>query len=62
MGKKERRWGRFTGSFVISKGDWVIVDYQNSHHRDFQEIDPDSVEDCLELVKVRVKKRLAEAN
>lgn len=44
------------------QGDWVIVDYQNSHHRDFQEIDPDSVEDCLELVKVRIKKRLAEAN
>ena len=44
------------------KGDWVMVDYQNSHHSDFQEIDPDSVEDCLELVKVRLKKRLAEAN
>lgn len=44
------------------QGDWVIVDYQNSHHRDFQGIDPNSVEDCLELVKVRVKKRLAEAN
>lgn len=44
------------------RGDWVMVDYQNSHHSDFQQIDPDSVEDCLELVKVRVKKRLAEAN
>ncbi len=43
------------------RGDWVIVDYQNSHHDDFQRIDPDSVEDCLELVKVRLKKRLAEA-
>lgn len=44
------------------QGDWVIVDYQNSHHSDFQKIAPNSVEDCLELVKVRVKKRLAEAN
>ncbi|NLS91102.1 MAG: hypothetical protein GXX96_02840 [Planctomycetaceae bacterium] len=43
------------------QGDWVMVDYQNSHHEDFQRIDPDSVEDCLELVKVRLKKRLAEA-
>ncbi len=44
------------------QGDWVMVDYQNSHHSDFQEIDPDSVEDCLELVKVRLKKRLSPAN
>ena len=44
------------------KGDWVMVDFQNSHHSDFQEIDPDSVEDCLELVKVRLKKRLASTN
>jgi len=44
------------------KGDWVMIDFQNSHHRDFQEIAPDSLEDCLELVKVRLKKRLAEAN
>ncbi len=49
--------------FVFDKrGDWVMVDYQNSHHDDFQRIDPDSVEDCLELVKVRLKKQLAEAN
>jgi hypothetical protein len=44
------------------QGDWVMVDYQNSHHSDFQAIDPDSVEDCLELVKVRLKKRLSPAN
>ena len=43
------------------RGNWVMVDYQNSHHSDFQEIEPDSVEDCLELVKVRLKKRLAAA-
>ncbi len=44
------------------RGDWVMVDYQNSHHGDFQQIEPDSVDDCLELVKIRVKKRLAGAN
>jgi len=35
-------------------GEWVIVDFQNSHQPDFQRIDPDSVEDCNELVKVRM--------
>ncbi len=44
------------------RGDWVMVDFQNSHHSDFQRLEPDSVEDCLELVKVRLKKRLAAAN
>ena len=44
------------------RGDWVMVDFQNSHHGDFQELTPESVEDCLELVKVRLKKRLAAAN
>ncbi len=44
------------------RGDWVMVDYQNSHHDDFQKIEPDSVDDCLELVKIRLKKRLAAAN
>ncbi|MHC4402994.1 MAG: hypothetical protein ACYTG0_25310 [Planctomycetota bacterium] len=37
------------------KGDWVIVDYQNSHHRDFVEIDPKSKKDCNRLVLKRLK-------
>lgn len=44
------------------RGEWVMVDFQNSHHGDFRRLEPDSVEDCLELVKVRLKKRLAAAN
>ena len=44
------------------RGNWVMVDFQNSHHSDFQRLEPESVEDCLELVKVRLKKRLAAAN
>ena len=37
------------------KADWVIVDFQNSHHPDFQAIDPSSREDCNRLVMVRAK-------
>ncbi len=44
------------------QGDWVLVDYQNSHHADFQQVDPKSVEDCVRLVEIRLKKRLQEAN
>jgi hypothetical protein len=36
-------------------GDWVIVDFQNSHHRDFQQIDPKSPEDCNRLLVKRLK-------
>ena len=36
-------------------GDWVIVDFQNSHHGDFQEIDPKSPEDCSRLLVKRLK-------
>jgi len=36
-------------------GGWVIVDFQNSHHRDFQEIDPKSPEDCSRLLVKRLK-------
>ena len=41
-------------------GDWVLVDYQNSHHADFQEIDPESAEDCNRLVVKRLRHRLAD--
>lgn len=36
-------------------GDWVLVDYQNSHHRDFLRINPRSSEDCNRLVSERLK-------
>lgn len=37
------------------KGDWVIVDFQNSHHDDFSAIKPKSVEDCDKLVLKRLE-------
>jgi hypothetical protein len=37
------------------KGEWVIVDFQNSHHEDFQSVDPKSVKDCNQLVAKRLK-------
>jgi hypothetical protein len=41
------------------KGDWVLVDYQNSHHPDFQSIAPKSLEDCNRLAVVRLKSYLS---
>jgi hypothetical protein len=41
-------------------GDWVLVDYQNSHHPDFQRIDPKSIDDCHRLAALRLKHRLSE--
>ena len=37
------------------QGNWVAVDFQNSHQADYQRIEPDSVEDCHELVKQRME-------
>ena len=36
------------------RGDWVIVDLQNSHHDDFNSIDPKSVKDCNRLIARRL--------
>ncbi len=36
-------------------GAWVIVDFQNSHHDDFQAIQPRSREDCDQLVLRRLR-------
>jgi hypothetical protein len=41
-------------------GDWVLVDYQNSHHGDFQRIAPKTTDDCNRLVAVRLKNLLSE--
>ena len=40
-------------------GEWVLVDYQNSHHADFQRLSPKSVEQCTRLALTRLQKRLA---
>jgi hypothetical protein len=43
--------------FVVCNraGEWVIVDYQNSHHDDFNAIKPESREDCDRLVEKRLQ-------
>lgn len=39
-------------------GDWVSVDFQNSHHPDFRRISPKSIEDCDKLATERIEKQL----
>jgi hypothetical protein len=36
-------------------GDWIIVDFQNSHWEDFQSIDPKTRDDCNRLVVRRLE-------
>jgi hypothetical protein len=43
-----------------SSGDWVLVDYQNSHHKDFKTVAPKSHEDCARLAVIRLKQRLSQ--
>ena len=53
-----RRNGRVRAvHFVVCdrSGEWVIVDFQNDHHGDFQSIDPKSREDCDRLVAKRLE-------
>jgi hypothetical protein len=53
-----RRDGRVRAvHFVVCDraGEWVIVDFQNDHHGDFQSIDPKTPEDCGRLVAKRLK-------
>ncbi len=49
------------GIFVVCDraGDWVIVDLQNSHQKEFQRISPKNLEDCDRLVLERLKAKLA---
>ena len=54
--------GQMAGAvhFVVCEksGDWVLVDFQNNQHEDFQRISPKSVEDCDRLAVERLAKRL----
>lgn len=36
-------------------GDWVIVDFQNSHHEDFKSVSPKSLADCNRLAAKRLE-------
>jgi hypothetical protein len=44
--------------FVVCdrQGEWVIRDLQNSHHPDYQSINPKSKEDCNKLVVKRLQR------
>ena len=46
--------------FVVcdQAGDWVIVDLQNSHQKDFQRLKPKTLADCDRLVLERLKREL----
>jgi len=46
--------------FVVCEksGEWVLVDFQNNQHEDFQRISPKSIEDCDRLIVERLAKRL----
>ena len=43
-----------------NSGDWVLLDMQNSHHADFQRINPKSTADCNRLLLARLKGWLGE--
>ena len=49
--------GAWAVHFVVCdrEGEWVIVDFQNDHHGDFQSIDPKTPDDCGRLVAKRLQ-------
>jgi len=53
-------WEQGFVHFVVCdrQGEWVIVDYQNSHHPDFQSIKPVSRNDCDKLLVKRLEEQL----
>ncbi|MBM4090214.1 MAG: hypothetical protein FJ276_12450 [Planctomycetes bacterium] len=56
-----RNWEQGFVHFVVCdrKGEWVIVDMQNSHHADYQSIKPTSREACDRLLVKRLSGYLA---
>ncbi len=57
-----QQWERGFVHFVVCdrKGEWVIVDMQNSHHPDYQSIKPISQEDCSKILVKRLAAYLIE--
>lgn len=47
----------WTVHFVVCNraGEWVIVDFQNNHHDDFQRINPQNKSDCARLIVKRLQ-------
>ena len=48
--------GAWAVHFVLCDraGEWVIVDFRNEHHSDFQSIDPQTPNDCARLIAKRL--------
>ena len=55
-----KTWEQGFVHFIVCdrKGEWVIVDMQNSHHPDYQGIKPVSSEDCGKLLLKRLESYL----
>ena len=55
-----KNWEQGLVHFVVCdrQGEWVIVDYQNSHHPDYQSIQPVSRNDCDRLLVKRLGEHL----
>jgi hypothetical protein len=53
MGGSEGAVGAVHFVLCDRSGDWVIVDFQNSHHDDFQSVNPESADDCDRLAAKR---------
>jgi len=53
-------WEQGFVHFIVCdrKGEWVIVDLQNSHHRDYQSIKPTSREGCNKILIKRLESYL----
>jgi hypothetical protein len=52
---KDWEWGMVHFVVCDHKGEWVIVDMQNSHHPDYQSIKPTSREGCDKLLVKRLR-------
>ena len=55
---KQGRAGAVHFAVCDRSGEWVIVDFQNDHHEDFQSIAPKSGDDCDRLLVKRLARRL----
>ncbi len=55
---KQGRTGAVHFAVCDRSGEWVIVDFQNDHHEDFQGIAPKSGDDCDRLLVKRLARRL----
>jgi hypothetical protein len=55
-----QNWEQGFVHFVVCdrKGDWVIVDFQNSHQPDYQSVKPTSREGCDQLLVQRLESYL----